>query len=141
MDSIPFGSGPGRNALGMPVAFCNALSLDLREIRRLVWVAGQLAFDERDQLVGKGDVAAQTAQCLRNIQRCLEQLGGSLADVVQVTVFVKDMTDLRAIHAARLRAFSPPYPTSTLVAVSGFVHPDALIEINAVAALRSTPGS
>jgi 2-iminobutanoate/2-iminopropanoate deaminase len=57
--------------------------------------------------------------------------------VVQVTVFVKDMADLRAIHEARLRAFSPPYPTSTLVAVSGFVHPDALIEINALAAVRS----
>ena len=136
MESIPFGSGPGSNAMGMPVAFCNALSLDLSEIRRLVWVAGQLAIDEHDQLVGKGDVGAQTAQCLRNIQRYLEHFGGSLADVVQVTVFVKDMSGLRAIHEARLRAFSPPYPTSTLVAVSDFVHPDALIEINAVAALR-----
>jgi 2-iminobutanoate/2-iminopropanoate deaminase len=122
--------------MGMPVAFCNALGLDLAEIRRLVWVSGQLAFDDGGRFVGKGDVGAQTEQCLRNIQRCLEQLGGSLADVVQVTVFVKDMADLQAIHAARLRAFSPPYPTSTLVAVSAFVHPDALIEINAVAALR-----
>ena len=137
MDVVPFGSGPGQNAMGMPVAFCNALSLDVSEIRRLVWVSGQLAFDEHNQLVGKGDAAAQTEQCLRNIQRCLAQLGGSLADVVQVTVFVKDMADLRAIHEARLRAFSPPYPTSTLVAVSGFVHPDARIEINALAALRA----
>src|SRR5918912_4358209 len=141
MEIVPFGSSPGQNAMGMPVAFCNALSLELSEIRRLVWIAGQLAFNERDELVGTGDIGTQTEQCLRNIQRCLEQLGGSLADVVQVTVFVKDPSDLRAIHAARLRAFSPPYPTSRLVAVSGFVHPDALIEINAVAALRSTPGS
>ena len=137
MDVVPFGDAPGQNAMGMQVAFCNALSLDLSEIRRLVWVSGQLAFDERNQLVGTGDAEAQTEQCLRNVQRCLEQLGGSLADVVQVTVFVKNMADLRPIHAARLRAFSPPYPTSTLVAVSGFVHPDALIEINAVAALRT----
>jgi 2-iminobutanoate/2-iminopropanoate deaminase len=141
METIPFGSGPGQNAMSMPVAFCNALSLDLSEIRSLVWVAGQLAINERDELVGKDDVGAQTEECLSNIQRYLQRLGGSLADVVQVTVFVKDMTDLRAIHAARLRAFSPPYPTSTLVAVGGLVHPDALIEINAVAALRSAPGS
>jgi enamine deaminase RidA (YjgF/YER057c/UK114 family) len=46
------------------------------------------------------------------------------------------MSGLRAIHEARLRSFAPPYPTSTLVAVSGFVNPDALIEINAVAAIR-----
>jgi 2-iminobutanoate/2-iminopropanoate deaminase len=137
METLPFGSAPGQNAMRMPVAFCNALSLELAEVRKLVWVSGQLAIDERDELVGKGDAGAQTEQCLRNIQRCLDQLGGSLADVVQVTVFVKDMADLRAIHEARLRAFSPPYPTSTLVAVSGFVHPDALIEINAVAAVRS----
>ena len=137
METLPFGSAPGQNAMRMPVAFCNALSLELAELRKLVWVSGQLAIDERDELVGKGDAGAQTEQCLRNIQRCLDQLGGSLADVVQVTVFVKDMADLRAIHEARLRAFSPPYPTSTLVAVSGFVHPDALIEINAVAAVRA----
>ena len=79
---------------------------------------------------------AQTEQILKNIQRALEQLGGTMADVVQVIVFVKDMEGLRAIHEARLRYFSPPYPTSTLVAVSAFVHPDALIEINAVAALK-----
>jgi enamine deaminase RidA (YjgF/YER057c/UK114 family) len=121
--------------MGMPVAFCNALSVDLREIRRLVWVSGQLAFDERNQLVGKGDVRAQTEQCLINVRRCLEHLGGSLADVVQVTVFVRDTSDLEGIHEVRLRHFSPPYPTSTLVAVSGFVHPEALIEINAVAAI------
>jgi 2-iminobutanoate/2-iminopropanoate deaminase len=47
------------------------------------------------------------------------------------------MSQLEAIHEVRLRHFSKPYPTSTLVAVSGFVHPDALIEINAVAAVRS----
>lgn len=137
METLSFGSAPGQNAMRMPVAFCNALSLDVAEVRKLVWVSGQLAIDERDELVGKGDAGAQTEQCLRNIQRCLDQLGGSLGDVVQVTVFVKDMADLRAIHAARLRAFSPPYPTSTLVAVSGLVHPDALIEINALAAVRS----
>jgi enamine deaminase RidA (YjgF/YER057c/UK114 family) len=47
------------------------------------------------------------------------------------------MSQLAAIHQVRLRHFSKPYPTSSLVAVSGFVHPDALIEINAVAAVRA----
>jgi 2-iminobutanoate/2-iminopropanoate deaminase len=136
MQTLPFGAAPGDNAMRMPVAFCNAISLDIAEARKLIWVSGQLAFDEHDQFVGQGDAGRQTEQCLRNIQRCLEQLGGSLADVVQVIVFVKEMADLQAIHEVRLRLFSPPYPTSTLVAVSGFVHPDALIEINAVAALR-----
>jgi 2-iminobutanoate/2-iminopropanoate deaminase len=137
MHVIPFGSAPGQNAMGMPVAFCNAISLDAREIRQLAWISGQLAFDENNQLVGPGDIRAQTEQCLKNIQRCLAQLGGTLADVVQVTVFVRDLTELAAIHDVRLRYFKDPLPTSTLVAVSGFVDPRAMIEINAVAALRS----
>ena len=138
-ESIPFGRTTGQNAMGFQVAFCNAIAFDLADVRRLVYVSGQLAFDEQNALVGVGDVGAQTEQVLKNIQRSLEQLGGTMADVVQVTVFVKEIEGLRAIHEARLRYFSPPYPTSTLVAVSAFVHPDALIEINAVAALRVNP--
>ena len=134
--SIPYGEN-GRNAMGIPVAFCSAIAFDLTDVKRLVYVSGNLATDEQNQLVGKGDIRAQTEQVLKNIQRSLEQLGGTLHDVVQVTVFVKDMSGLREIHEVRLRYFSPPYPTSTLVAVSEFVNPDALIEINAVAALRS----
>jgi 2-iminobutanoate/2-iminopropanoate deaminase len=135
-ESLPFGRTSGQNAMGFEVAFCNAIAFDLEDVRRLVYVSGQLAFDENHELVGKGDVGAQTEQVLKNIERALTELGGTMADVVQVTVFVKDMSGLRAIHEARLRAFPPPYPTSTLVAVSAFVHPDALIEINAVAALK-----
>ena len=135
-ESMPFGRTSGQNAMGFEVAFCNAIAFDLADVRRLVYVSGQLAFDAQNQLVGKGDVGAQTEQVLKNIQRALDGLGGTMADIVQVTVFVKDMSGLRQIHEARLRFFSPPYPTSTLVAVSDFVNPDALIEINAVAALR-----
>jgi enamine deaminase RidA (YjgF/YER057c/UK114 family) len=138
MQSIPYGTTDGRNAMGIPVAFCSAISLDLAEMRRLIWVSGQLAYNERNEFVGTGDVRTQTDQCLLNIERNLRALGSSIDDVVQVTVFVKDMSHLEAIHEVRLRHFSTPYPTSTLVTVSGFVHPDALIEINAVAAIRAT---
>ncbi len=129
-DTIPFGG-----ALGMKVAFSNAMAIDFSQAKRMIWVSGQLAFDEREQLVGKDDMGAQTEQCLKNIESALKKLKGSLDDVVQVTVFVKEMSDLRTIHDVRLRYFKEPYPTSTLIEVNGFVHPDALIEINAVAVL------
>ncbi len=128
--TIPFGG-----ALGMKVAFSNAMAIDFSQAKRMIWVSGQLAFDEREQLVGKDDMGAQTEQCLKNIESALKKLKGSLDDVVQVTVFVKEMSDLRTIHDVRLRYFKEPYPTSTLIEVNGFVHPDALIEINAVAVL------
>ncbi len=127
-ESIPFGG-----AMKMKVAFCNAMAVDLSQAKRMIWVSGQIAFDEKEQLIGKGNIRVQTEQCLKNIQAALQKLGGSMEDVVQVTVFVKEMSGLKDIHDIRLKYFREPYPTSTLVEVKGFVHPDALIEINAVA--------
>ena len=128
--SVPFGG-----AMGMKVAFCNGISVDLAKAKKLIWASGQIAFDERERFVGKGDIRAQTEQCLKNLQATLATLGATLDDVVQVTVFVKEMAGLKEIHEIRLRYFKEPYPTSTLVEVKGFVHPDALIEINAMAML------
>ncbi|MBW2147794.1 MAG: RidA family protein [Deltaproteobacteria bacterium] len=129
-ESIPF-----TRSVGFNVAYCTAMALDVSQARRLIWVSGQLAFDEHERFVGKGDIGLQTEQCIKNIQSALKKLEASLADVVQVTVFVKEMSNLKTIHDIRLKYFQKPYPTSTLVEVKGFVHPDALIEINAVAAV------
>jgi enamine deaminase RidA (YjgF/YER057c/UK114 family) len=129
-ESIPFGG-----AMGIKVAFCDALAINVSDAKRIIWVSGQLSFDEDEKLIGKDNMGAQTEQCIKNIESALEKLGGSLDDVVQVTVFVKGMKDLKAIHDVRLKYFKEPYPTSTLIEVTGFVHPDALIEINAVAVL------
>jgi 2-iminobutanoate/2-iminopropanoate deaminase len=129
-DSMAFGG-----AMGMKVAFCNGLAFDLSRAKRMIWISGQISFDGENRFIGKGDIRLQTEQVLKNIRRALQELGGTLDDVVQVTVFVKDMSGLKDIHDVRLRYFNEPYPTSTLVEVKGFVHPDALIEINAVAVI------
>ena len=126
---------PFIRSVGFKAAYCTALAIDISKMNRLIWVSGQLAFDEHDQFAGKGDIGAQTEQCLKNIESALKKLGGTLDDVVQVTVFVKDVSGLKTIHDVRLKYFKEPYPTSTLVEVKGFVNPDALIEINAVAAV------
>ena len=123
-------SGPSRGK----VAFSNAVKI---EGGPLLFVSGQLAYDERRQLVGKGDIRAQTRQVLENIKRALSAAGTDFAHVVKVTVFIKDMAHFRDIHDVRLEYFpADALPASTMVAVSGFVHPDALIEIEAVAALK-----
>ena len=129
-ESIPFGGD-----MGMKVAFCDAKAVDLDLAKRMIWVSGQLATDEKGDIVGKGDISVQTEQCIKNIEAALRKLGGTLNDVVQVTVYVKYMGDLKRIHEVRLKYFKEPYPTSTLVEVTEFVHPNALIEINAVAVI------
>ena len=129
-NSVPFG-----RAMDIKVAFCNGIGVDASGVKRMIWISGQLAFDPNGNFMGKGDIRVQTEQVLKNIKGIVEKLGGTMADIVQVTVFVKDMGGLKDIHDVRLKYFPKPYPTSTLIEVKGFVHPDALIEINAMAAL------
>ena len=100
---------------------------------RLYFVSGQVAVNAQGQLVGKGDIHAQTRQVLENIKAALAAVGGSMDDVACVNVFVMDMSHLQAIHEVRAEYWSSNYPASTLVQVAGLVNPDYLIEINAVA--------
>lgn len=116
-----------------PVAFSNGV---MTTGGKLLFISGQLAFDDSMQLVGKGDMGAQTRQVLRNIGKVLEQAGGTFKDIVRVTVYVKDISRFREIHDARLEFFHPDHlPASTMVEISEFVHDDGLIEIDAVAVI------
>ena len=116
-----------------PVAFSNGVKVSGGD---LLFISGQLAFDANAQLVGKGDMGAQTRQVLKNIGAVLEQAGGSFADIVRVTVFTRDINRFREIHDARLEFFDPGHlPASTMVEISKFVHEDALIGIEAIAVI------
>ncbi len=118
-----------------PVAFSRGVKLD-----NLLFVSGALSMDDQRNLIGPGDMKAQTRQVLKNLGEVLELAGATFRDVVKVTVFTKDITRFREIHDARLEYFHPDHlPASTMVQVSGFVHPDALIEIEAYAVLPGKP--
>ena len=102
---------------------------------KLVFVSGLTAKNEQGVIVGKGDVGAQTRQVCENLQAALRAAGGTLADIVRIDVFIKEMTGFDAIHQVRREYFGANPPASTMVAVSAFTHPDMLIEINAIAVL------
>lgn len=117
------------------VAFSNGVQVSGG---RTLFISGQLAYDDQRNLVGKGDMKAQTRQVLQNIKKVLDWAGAAPQDIVKVTVFVKDISKFRDIHDARLEFFHPDHlPASTMVEVSKFVHPDALIEIEAIAVLQN----
>lgn len=99
-----------------------------------LFLSGQLARGTDGRIAGKGDALVQTRQVLRNLKRVLDQAGATFDDVVKVTVFIKDMADFRKIHDARLEFFSEDHlPASTMVQVSAFTEPEALVEIEAIA--------
>jgi len=106
------------------------------EPRRLVFVSGFTSRDDKGRVVCEGDISGQTRQVCENLKATLEAAGGTLADIVSVTVFTRDITQFDAIHAVRREYFPIEPPASTMVEVSRLVDERSLIEINAIAVLR-----
>ena len=102
---------------------------------RLVFISGMLAKDASGQLVGPGDIEAQTRQVCENLKAAVEAAGGTLEDICRVDVYVRNMEHFPLIHKVRREYFTGVAPASTMVEVSKFTTPDALIEISAIAAV------
>ncbi len=105
---------------------------------RLLFISGMTSRDGSGEVIGEGDIGAQTRQVCENLKAAVEAAGGSLADIASVTVFVRDIEQFDAIHAVRRTYFTADPPASTMVEVSRFVDPRCLIEINAIAVLPDT---
>jgi enamine deaminase RidA (YjgF/YER057c/UK114 family) len=107
---------------------------------RLAFVSGQVALDDRGQLVGPGDIAAQARQALGNLHRIIRELGADWPDVARFGWYVLDTGSLQAIRDVRDELIRPslgerPNPASTLVQVAALFRPGFLIEVDAVVAL------
>jgi 2-iminobutanoate/2-iminopropanoate deaminase len=103
----------------------------------VLYISGQLPFDSAGDLVGKGDVEAQTAQVLENIDALVRAAGGSRTDVVKLTAFLTDISLRPGFSAARREWARDPLPASTMVEVSALAVPDVLVEIDAIAVIGS----
>lgn len=101
----------------------------------MIYIAGQVAFDQARQVAGAGDMAAQTEQVFRNLQAALAAAGATFADVVKMTTYVTDMGQAPVIRAVRARYFGDTLPASTLVGVTALAHPDLMVEIEVIAAV------
>ena len=108
---------------------------------RLVFIAGQVARDENNAVVGKGDLVAQFRQVCRNLNAVMSAAGGDMTDIVKLTIYVLDTDDykrrLREIGAVYREYFGKHFPAMTLVGVRDLFDAldGCLIEIEGVAAL------
>jgi enamine deaminase RidA (YjgF/YER057c/UK114 family) len=107
---------------------------------QLAFISGQIALDADGQLVGPGDLRAQTEQAMRNLRNILRSLGADWSDVVRFTWYVVDVKEVQLIRDVRDEFIRPvlgdaPNPASSLVQVAGLFRPDLLVEVEAVAAL------
>lgn len=103
-----------------------------------VFVSGTTGYDYATMTISD-DVAAQTAQCLRNIEAALESAGASFADVVRVRYLLPDAADFEACWPALRAAFGEVRPAATMIE-AGLLNPEMKIEIEVTALKGSLRG-
>jgi len=134
MSNKSVGANPASVAPPMKPHYSNSVRT---ESGPLLFIAGQVALDADGNLVGEGDIRAQATQVIENIKAIVEANGGALADIAQVTVYVRDIKAFNSISDIRARYFPADGPASAIVEVSALAWPEFLLEIAAVAALPS----
>jgi enamine deaminase RidA (YjgF/YER057c/UK114 family) len=107
--------------------------------QQVVFIAGQVPSDAAGNVVGKGNIEAQSAQVYANIHTALRAVGADWTNVVQFTSFLTRAEDSAAFRAWRNREFPKMFPggspPNTLLIISRLADPDYLLEVQTIAAL------
>lgn len=106
---------------------------------RMLFVAGQVAWDAEQRLVGAGDFVEQFRTALANVVTVVRSADGRPDDVVRLTIYVTDkqlyLSSLELVGEAYRDIMGRHYPAMSLVQVAGLLEEGALVEIEATAAL------
>ncbi|MFQ5911927.1 MAG: RidA family protein [Nitrospinota bacterium] len=103
---------------------------------KIVWLAGVGAEtdDEGNSLAGKFEEQVHTT--FRRIGQTLERAGGKLQDIVTMTAFILDVRHVDNFVGVRKQYFPEGFPSSALITVAGFAHPDMMVEVQAIAVVE-----
>ncbi len=113
--------------------YSQSVEIDLGTVR-MITISGQVPLDKQGKIVGKGDLAKQLEQTFQNIKTIVEEAGGTMGDVVKLTYFLKDISQIQVVREVRNRFINVQNPpASTAVEVSGLFREDILVEIEATA--------
>lgn len=128
------------NPAGLPTVETHH-QLSIATGSRLVFLAGQVAWDVNGDIVGEGDLAAQVEQCYLNIATALTEVSGSFDDIAKLSIFVVDlkpehMSQLgEGINRAAARLDIEPAAPITGLGVSSLAEPELLVEVEAIAVI------
>jgi enamine deaminase RidA (YjgF/YER057c/UK114 family) len=109
---------------------------------KLVYVSGQVSYDEQGAVVGKGDMRAQAEQIFKSLSHNLRAAGATWSDVVKLNGYMvsANAEAVKQYREVRTKYLDPKrLPASTLVGVERLVHDDLLLEVEVVAAVGPAP--
>jgi reactive intermediate/imine deaminase len=120
-------------SVSMAKGYSHSVEIDLGN-SKMVIISGQIALDNKGNLIGKDNLAEQTEQVFTNIKKIVTESGGTMDDVIKIGIYMIDITQVQTMRDVRNKFFNQQKsPTSTLVQVSKLVRDDLLIEIDATA--------
>ena len=117
--------------LHRPFGYAHAI-----QVEKTLYISGQIPLDMELNSVGKDDIAAQTEQVYGNLQKVLEGAGGTMRNVVMMTIYCTDLEAFdKHTRAVRKKYFGDYYPAITAVEVKRLYRPEYMIEVEAIAVL------
>jgi enamine deaminase RidA (YjgF/YER057c/UK114 family) len=122
--------------LNMPRFYTHAVSVEA--VAKLVTISGQVSWDASGNVVGRGDMRAQSEQVFKNVTAALQAAGADWDDVIKMNGYMVGMHGERvnAYREVRSRFLKEgALPASTLVGVERLVDPELLLEVEVLAAL------
>ena len=122
-------------AVAKPKGYSHAAEIDLGKSKMLI-ISGQVAMDAEGRVVGMNNFEQQADQVFKNIKTIVESSGGTMNDVVKLTFYLRDVSNIVKVREVRDRyvnTASPP--ASTLVEVSDLFRDEFLLEIEATAVI------
>ncbi|MFH1125305.1 MAG: RidA family protein [Pseudomonadota bacterium] len=117
--------------LHRPFGYAHAIQID-----KTLYISGQIPLDLDMNMVGKNDIAAQTEQVYDNLKRVLEDVGGTMTNIVMLNIYCTDLEAFdKHTRGLRKKYFGDYYPAITAVEVKRLYRPDFMIEVEAIAVL------
>jgi reactive intermediate/imine deaminase len=95
-------------------------------------ISGQLPIDPKTGKIVGNNVMEQANQCLKNIKAIVESIGHVMDDVVKITIFLKNISDIEAVNEVYTSFFKKELPTLTVVAIAALPLSEALVQIEAL---------